>query len=33
MFTVSEKAQEMIKKVLESREEKLPVRLIYAGGG
>jgi|GEM_PF-903736 len=33
MFTVSEKAQEMIKKVLESRKDDLPVRLIYAGGG
>ncbi len=33
MFAVSEKAQEMIKKVLESRDDNLPVRLIYAGGG
>lgn len=33
MFTVSEKAQEMIKKVLESQGDKLPVRLFYSGGG
>jgi iron-sulfur cluster assembly accessory protein len=33
MVTVSEKAQEMIKKVLESRKDDLPVRLVYAGGG
>lgn len=33
MFTVSEKAQEMIKKVLESRDDNLPVRLVYSGGG
>ncbi len=33
MFTVSENAQEMIKKVLESRDEKLPIRLFYSGGG
>jgi len=33
MFEVSEKAQEMIKEALKSREEKIPVRLVYAGGG
>ncbi len=33
MFNVSEKAQEMIKKALESRKEKLPVRLVYSEGG
>ncbi len=33
MFKISEKAQEMIKKVLEAREDKLPVRLVYSGGG
>lgn len=33
MFTVTEKAQEMIKTVLESRDEKLPVRVFFSGGG
>jgi len=33
MFKVSEKAHEMIKNVLESREENLPVRLVYSEGG
>jgi len=33
MFEISEKAQEMIRKILESRSEKLPVRLVYSGGG
>lgn len=33
MFTVSEKAQEMIKKALESRDDTLPVRVFYSGGG
>jgi len=32
MFEVSEKAQEMIKKVLESRDDNPSVRLIYSGG-
>ncbi len=32
MFAVSEKAQEMIKKALESREDKLPIRLVYTAG-
>ena len=33
MFEISEKAQEAIKELLESREEKIPVRLVYSGGG
>jgi len=33
MFTISEKAQEMIKKVLESRDDNLPVRVFFSGGG
>jgi hypothetical protein len=33
MFEVSEKAQEMIKKTLESRNENSPIRLAYFGGG
>jgi len=33
MFKISEKAQEIIRKALESREEKIPVRLVYSGGG
>ncbi len=33
MFEVSEKAQEMIRNALESREEKIPVRLVYSVGG
>jgi len=33
MLRVSEKAQEIIRNALESREERLPVRLVYSGGG
>jgi Fe-S cluster assembly iron-binding protein IscA len=33
MFEVSEKAQEMIKQILESKEEALPVRLAFSEGG
>jgi len=33
MFEVSGKAQEMIKKVLESQDDKRPVRVLYSGGG
>ncbi len=33
MFTVSEKAQEMIKQVIEAKEGNPSVRLIYSAGG
>jgi Fe-S cluster assembly iron-binding protein IscA len=33
MFEVSEKAQEIIKQILESKQETLPVRLAYSEGG
>ncbi len=33
MFEVSEKAKDMIKQILESKQETLPVRLAYSEGG
>ena len=33
MFEVSEKAQDVIKQMLESKQETLPIRLAYSEGG